>query len=75
MFLAWDLSPLFQALEVNAVELVQHRRRLVGGPNIECRCVFGRATVAMGGSEGLSHALVKQIAQGSFHALDHFLAT
>lgn len=75
MFLTWDFSPFFQALEVNVVQLIQHCRRLIGGPNIEGRCVLRGATVAMGGSEGLSHALVKEVAQGAFHSLYHFLAT
>ena len=75
MFLARDLSPFFQALEVDMIKLVKHRRCLAGGPDVECRCALGRATVAVGGSEGLSHAFVKKIAQGAFHALDRFLST
>ena len=75
MFLVWDFSPFFQALEVNVIQLVQHCRRLAGGPNIESRSALGRATVAVGGPEGLGHTFVKEVAQGTLHAFDHFLAT
>ena len=75
MFLSWYLSPFFQALKVNMIQLVQHPRRLAGGPGVQCGCAFGRPTVAVGGSEGLSHAFVEEITQGAFHTLDHLLAT
>ncbi len=59
---------------MNPVQLVQHGRRLVLGPDIEGRCILGRTPVAVVFPEGLGHAFVEKVTQRSFHALDHLLS-
>jgi len=51
MILSGYLSSFLQSLEVNAVQLVQHVRSLVGSPDIQGRSVVRRTPVGVGLSE------------------------
>ncbi len=73
MLLTGNLSTFLQGLKVNLVELIEHGRRLCSSPNIERRSIFRRTAITVVCSETLGHSFVKEIADRTFHAFNHFL--
>ena len=72
MVLPRNFSTLLQGFQMDLIELIQHGRGLVGGPDIEGRRIFRRTAIAVGGPERMFHAFVEEIAERALHPLDHF---